>query len=59
MVEEGQEWKDHVLSRRHRRMRRERERPKALHRSKKEAALTGHFDFENDLDLNFTCLFET
>src|SRR3979490_3337545 len=42
MVEEGQEWKDHMQSRKPRRMRRERRRPRLLQRSQEETVTPDH-----------------
>ena len=50
MVEVGQEWKDHVQSRKHRRLRRERDCPKVsrFHKEKTSSIL----DSDNNLDLD-------
>lgn len=59
MVEDGQEWKDHVRARKHRRMQRERERPKVLHHGKEDTTSSDYFDSEDDFALGFTCLGDT
>ncbi|KAF8484391.1 IPP transferase-domain-containing protein [Gautieria morchelliformis] len=59
MVEDGQEWNDHMQSRRHRRMRRVRIHPKALQHNREARACTNCLDSEGDLALTFPCLTET
>ncbi|KAF8589983.1 tRNA isopentenyltransferase [Ramaria rubella] len=51
MVEEGQEWRDHVQSRKHRRLRRQHDHPEVHPRKKHKTTSTDNLDLNNALYL--------
>jgi hypothetical protein len=52
MIDEGHEWRGHVQSRKHRRLRRERERPAASREPKERKPSATGLELEDDLDLD-------